>query len=53
MMMAVIFNLAIYSLFDIDYRFSRGVILFGGILASLVILFFPLFIIKIWIIGCP
>jgi GT2 family glycosyltransferase len=40
MMAAVVINLAIYSLLNIDYRFSRGVILFGGLLASLSILLF-------------
>lgn len=31
---AIIINLAAYSLLDEHYRFSRGVILFGGILAA-------------------
>jgi hypothetical protein len=53
MMMAVIFNLAIYSLFDTGYRFSRGVILFGGILASLVILLFRFLLLKTGFINSP
>jgi GT2 family glycosyltransferase len=40
MMIAVLVNLAIYSLLDIDYRFSRGVMLFGGLFASICILLF-------------
>lgn len=40
MLTAIVCSLAIYSLLDIDLRFSRGVILFGGILASLAILLF-------------
>ena len=40
MIAAIIFSLAVYSLLDINYRFSRGVILFGGVLASLAILLF-------------
>jgi GT2 family glycosyltransferase len=40
MMAALLINLAIYSLLGVDYRFSRGVILFGGLVASLAILLF-------------
>ncbi len=40
MLIATIFNLAVYSLFKEDYRFSRGIILFGGILASVSIIVF-------------
>lgn len=46
MMLAIILNLAVYSLFDIDYRFSRGVILFGGILASAGILMLRYLLVK-------
>ena len=38
MMTAVIINLAVYSLLDEAYRFSRSVILFGGILAAFTII---------------
>lgn len=37
---AVIVSLAVYSLLDINYRFSRGVIFFGGVLAAAAILLF-------------
>ena len=40
MLVAVVINLAVYSLLDEQYRFSRGIILFGGILASLCIILF-------------
>jgi GT2 family glycosyltransferase len=46
MMLGVVCNLAIYSLFDIDYRFSRGVILFGGLFASLSIIVFRFLLSK-------
>ena len=46
MMLAIICNLAIYSLFSTSYRFSRGVILFGGIFASLLILLFRYLLLK-------
>lgn len=53
MMLAVIFNLAIYSLFNIDYRFSRGVILFGGILASVAIFIFRKLLLKTELLAAP
>lgn len=40
MMAAIIINLAVYSLLSEEYRFSRGIVLFGGLLASVVILLF-------------
>jgi GT2 family glycosyltransferase len=40
MMAGLLINLAIYSLLNVDYRFSRGVILFGGILTILAVLLF-------------
>jgi GT2 family glycosyltransferase len=53
MMIAVIFNLATYSLFDTGYRFSRGVILFGGILASIVLLGFRFILLKAGFLDTP
>lgn len=40
MMAAIVINLAVYSLLSDEYRFSRGIVLFGGLLASVVILLF-------------
>ncbi len=40
MMAAIVINLAAYSLLNDEYRFSRGIVLFGGLLASIVILLF-------------
>lgn len=46
MMLALLINLAIYSLLNVDYRFSRGVILFGGLFASAAILLFRNILVK-------
>ena len=43
---AIIVNLAVYSLLPEKYRFSRGVILFGGIAAMLLITFIRWILIK-------
>jgi len=40
MMVAIVINLAVYSLLNEQYRFSRGIILFGGMLAALCIIIF-------------
>lgn len=40
MVAAIIINLAVYSLLNDEYRFSRGIVLFGGLLASAIILLF-------------
>ena len=53
MIIAVIFNLAVYSLFNENYRFSRGVILFGGVLASLAILLFRKILLKTQLLVTP
>ena len=53
MLIAILFNLAVYSLFKEDYRFSRGVILFGGILASVVILIFRKILLQTHVIVAP
>lgn len=51
MMAALIINLAIYSLLGVDFRFSRGVILFGGLFAASAILLFRVWLVKMQIIG--
>lgn len=53
MMLAVVFNLAVYSLFNVNYRFSRGVILFGGMLASAAILMLRYLLVKTNVIAVP
>jgi len=40
MLVAIVINLAVYSLLNEQYRFSRGIILFGGMLAALCIILF-------------
>jgi hypothetical protein len=50
MMVSIIINLAVYSLLDEHYRFSRGVILFGGLLAVLAIILFRWILVKTGII---
>lgn len=46
MMVSILINLAVYSLLNEQYRFSRGVILFGGLFAVLAIILFRWILVK-------
>lgn len=46
MMVSILINLAVYSLLSEQYRFSRGVILFGGIFTVLAIILFRWILVK-------
>ena len=51
MMVAIVINLAVYSLVNEQYRFSRGTILFGGILAALSIILFRWILVQTKVIS--
>lgn len=51
MLVAIIINLAVYSLMSEQFRFSRGIILFGGILAVLCIILFRWILVRAKIIS--
>jgi O-antigen biosynthesis protein len=51
MLVAIVLNLALYALLHEDYRFSRGIVLFGGLLAALLIILFRWLLLKTKIIS--
>lgn len=46
MLIAILIILAVYSMLNEQYRFSRGVILFGGIISATAIILFRWFLVK-------
>ncbi len=51
MLVAIVINLAVYSLLNEQYRFSRGIILFGGIAAALCIILFRWILVSAKVIS--
>lgn len=51
MLVAIVINLAVYSMLSEQYRFSRGIIFFGGMLATICIILFRWVLVQTKVIS--